>query len=48
MGLWVANGQAELRVTEICLILLVVLLAEEIKADVLDWVFYFKNKNDLK
>jgi hypothetical protein len=48
LKLWVANGQAEMRITLITLILVVVLLSEEIKANVLDLVSYFKNKNDLK
>jgi hypothetical protein len=48
LGLWVANGELEVRITLVALTVMLVLLADEVKASVSDLVDYFKNKNDLK
>jgi hypothetical protein len=48
LGLWTADGQAEVRITLIFLIFMLVLLYEEMRAAVLYLVSYFKNKGDLK
>ena len=47
MGLWVANGRVEERITLIFLVLMVVLFSEEIRTNMLDLVAYFKNKSSL-
>ena len=48
LGYWAANGQAEQRITEIFLIVMLVLLYGDMKTAVLDLVSYFKNKDSLK
>jgi hypothetical protein len=48
LGLWVANGELEVRITLVSITVMLVLLAGEVRAAVSDVVYYFKNKNDPK
>ncbi len=48
LGLWVANGRAEQRITQVFILGMLFLLADEVKAGVLDLVSYFKNKDGSK
>jgi len=48
LGLWVANGRAEVRITQVFVLGMLFLLAEELKAAVLDLVSYFRNKDGSK
>jgi hypothetical protein len=48
LGLWVANGRAEERITQVFVFGMLFLLAEELKTAVLDLVSYFKNRDGSK
>jgi hypothetical protein len=48
LGLWVPNGLAEKRITQVFVLGMLFVLAEELKTAVLDLVSYFKNKDGSK
>jgi hypothetical protein len=48
LGLWVANGQAEALITRAFVLVVLVLLADELKTGMSDLVSYFKNKDSPK
>ncbi|MGC1782326.1 MAG: hypothetical protein WA708_07400 [Acidobacteriaceae bacterium] len=48
LGLWVASGRAEERITLAFVVTMLVLVVDGLKASVLDLISYFKDKNGLK
>jgi hypothetical protein len=48
LGLWVANGRAEMRITQVFVLVMLFLLADELKTSILDLISYFKNKDGSK
>lgn len=48
LGLWVANGQAERRISGVFALVMLLVMADALKALILDLVSFFKNKDDLE
>jgi len=48
LGLWVANGLAEKRITEVFVLGMLFVMVEELKTAVLNLVSYYKNKDGSK